>query len=154
MTRRAGVLLFTALMAAGCGADGDPVRSADDHGLIDGPVLRSAPSDRDEGDGAIVQGVLVLDGDCLFLEFDRVRSAVIWPHGTGWQPEPPAVVLTGGEVVEVGATVTGGGGYRDGAGRLEHGFGRAVADAAAACVGPADQVAVFNPGSTVEPGLP
>jgi hypothetical protein len=27
---------------------------------------------------------------------------VIRPHGTRWQPDPPAVVLTGGEVVEPG----------------------------------------------------
>ncbi|PZF81684.1 hypothetical protein [Jiangella anatolica] len=147
MTRAASFVVLLAVAA--CGPDKDLEGGAD--GSVDGPVLTSGPADGDEGHDALVFGTVALDGDCLLLENEGGRHLVIWPHGTGWQADPPAVVLSGGDIVEIGGSVTGGGGYSTGvADGFPSGFGDAVDDALSACEGLAGEVAVFNPGSTVE----
>lgn len=122
-------------------------------GKIDGPVLTSPrPSSGDvAGMAAEVTGVLVYDEatDCLWMELEGVRYPLIWPAGTRWQADPPAVVLTSGEKAGPGATVYGGGGYlyRD---DVERSAGKAVAAAADRCTGPTGEIAFFNVGSGVE----
>lgn len=139
-----GAAAATAVVLAACGGDST--------GAVDGPVLTSGGS-AGGGDDAQVYGEIVLDGDCLLLEHEAGHNAVVWPAGTNWQAEPPAVLLPGGETVEIGGAVNGSGGYyaRD---QVESRAGAAVADAAAACAGPDGETAVFNPGSEVERGLP
>ena len=141
-----GVALAGALTVSGCS------------GAVDGPVLTSRPQLLDTGGmAAQVEGVVTMDGDCLVLvprdSPEASGSPVVWPAGTRWQAEPPAVVLDDGSVVLVGEAVVGGGGYLRPA-DLAAGSGRAVAHAAAACVGETGEVALFNPGSRVDPALP
>lgn len=143
MNRFAVVVLAAGVVLAACGGT---------TGAADGPVLTSGGA-ADGGDDAQVMGEIVLDGDCLLLDLGGGRTPVVWPGGTRWQAEPPAVVLPGGEAVPVGGTVNGSGGYhaRD---QVAAVAGDEVADAAAACAGPDGEIAVFNPGSTIETGLP
>ncbi|MGB8361217.1 MAG: hypothetical protein WCE80_07455, partial [Acidimicrobiia bacterium] len=103
------------------------------------------------GMAAEVTGVLVLDEstDCLLMELEGVRYPVVWPAGTRWQEDPPAVVLKGGEKAEIGMTVYGGGGYlyQD---HVEELAGPTVAAAAGRCVGPTGEIALFNIESEVD----
>lgn len=98
---------------------------------------------------AEVTGVITIDEstECLLMELEGVRYPVVWPAGTRWQKGPPAVVLKGGEKVEPGMTVYGGGGYlyQD---HVE--AGAAVAEAAGRCVGPSGEIAFFNIESDVD----
>lgn len=130
-------------MVAGCSSTG----------TVDGPVLTSSaqlfgPS---AGMAAEVTGVIIMDESigCLLMELESVRYPVVWPAGTRWQGDPPAVVLKGGEKVEPGMTVYGGGGYlyQD---HIEELAGAAVAQAAGRCVGPTGEIAFFNIESEVE----
>ena len=116
-------------------------------GAIDGPVLTSpaqlfGPSG---GMAAEVTGVLIFDEstNCLLMELEGVKYPLVWPAGTRWQEDPPAVVLEHGEMVHLGMTVYGGGGYlyRD---HVEGLSGSAVAEAAERCVGPTGEIAFFN----------
>ncbi len=129
------VLALLASSVTGCGVGGG----------VDGPVLTSGFGGG-SGLDAQVQGTVVLDADCVLLELEGTRYPVVWPRGTRWQPEPPAVVLSTG-TVPVGGAVLGGGGYLQG----EHlsSLPDAVVEAAQACAGPTGEVAVFNPGSEV-----
>lgn len=77
MTRVAGALAILALLAStACGVDPEDA--------VDGPVLTSPPSDAEEGLGALIEGRLVLDGDCLLLE-PEIGPRRHRPHGTRWQ---------------------------------------------------------------------
>ena len=132
-----------AVIVAGCSSTG----------RVDGPVLTS-PSQLfgpTEGMAAEVTGVVIIDEStgCLLMESEGVRYPVVWPAGTRWQEKPPAVVLKGGERVEPGLTVYGGGGYlyQD---HVEEMAGPAVAAAAGRCVGPTGEIAFFNIESDVE----
>lgn len=104
---------------------------------------------------AEVTGVLTFDEaeDCLRIELEGVLYPVVWPAGTGWHDDLPAVVLANGERVEPGMTVYGGGGYLSTA-HIEASAGPAVAAAAQRCVGPTGEVAFFNMGSEVEVIVP
>lgn len=126
-----------------------PAACGDATGAVHGPVLTSGGGS-DGGNDAQVFGAVVLDGDCLLLDG---RPPVVWPDGTTWQADPGAVVLPGGTRVEPGGAVNGSGGYL-GRDQVESVAGAEVADAAAACAGPDGEIAVLNPGSTVELGLP
>jgi len=122
-------------------------------GSVDGPALTSQRQLVDRGgDAAFVGGSVELDGDRLLLVLDDPPGyPVIWPAGTRWQDDPPAVVLADGTVVAVGEQVGGAGGYvqpED----LPPGVGADVAAAATGCVGDSGEVAFFNPGSQVTPG--
>lgn len=143
MKRRLALLVTVAVGLAGCSSAGD----------IDGPVLTSpaqlfGPSG---GMAAEVTGVLILDEstNCLLMEMEGVQYPLVWPAGARWQEDPPAVVLEGGETVEPGMTVYGGGGYlqRD---HVEQLAGSAVAEAAERCAGPTGEIAFFNIESEVD----
>lgn len=58
---------------------------------------------------AEVEGPLTMRDGCLLLD----SEIVFWAHGTRWDPEAGAVVLAGGDTVEVGEDFTGGGGHYD-----------------------------------------
>lgn len=143
MKRRIALLVAVTAVIAGCSSTG----------TIDGPVLSSpaqlfGPSG---GMAAEVTGVLRFDAstDCLLLESEGVQYPLVWPAGTRWQENPPAVLLEGGDKVEPGMTVYGGGGYlyRDHVGELS---GSAVAEAADRCAGPTGEIAFFNMESKVD----
>lgn len=122
-------------------------------GTVDGPVLtsRSELFGPSGGMAAEVTGVLIHDetSDCLLMELEEVRYPLVWPAGTRWQEDPPAVVLDNGEVVEPGMTVYGGGGYLQ-AEQIEEMTGPVVAAAADRCTGPTGEIAFFNIESEVE----
>jgi hypothetical protein len=127
------VAVLTASVA-GCSAGG-----------VDGPVLTSGRGGGGEA-SAQVQGTIVLDGGCLLLEREGIRYPVVWPRGTRWQPQPPAVVLSTG-TVPVGGAVLGGGGYVQA--KWLSSLPDDVVEAARACAGATGEVAVFNPGSEI-----
>lgn len=137
------LLVTVAMVIAGCSSTG----------AIEGPVLTSpaqllGPSG---GMAAEVTGVLLFDEptNCLLMELEGVQYPLVWPAGTRWQEDPPAVVLKDGEKVEPGMTVYGGGGYlyRD---HVEELSGSAVAEAAGRCAGPTGEIAFFNIESEVD----
>lgn len=99
--------------------------------------------------GAEVKGTVVYQNGCLRLELEGIQYPVVWPAGTRWQEDPPAVVLGGGVRAEPGTEVYGGGGYLSPA-HIREAVGDAVADAAQRCLGPTGEVAFFNEGSSVE----
>lgn len=130
------------LVLAGCSAVG----------RVDGPVLTSPrPGLTGGGTDALISGTLVYDEalSCLHLELDEVEYPVVWPAGTRWQDDPPAVILIGGDRAELGASVEGGGGYYP-VGQVFKLAGEAVATEAQRCIGSTDEVAFFNLGSRVE----
>lgn len=122
-------------------------------GADDGPVLtsRSELFGPSGGMTAEVTGVLVYDesSNCLLMELEDVRYPLIWPAGTRWQEDPPAVVLDSGQKAEPGMTVYGGGGYLQPE-DIEEWTGPAVAAAADRCTGPTGEIAFFNIESEVE----
>jgi len=141
--RGLSLLGMLAVIVAGCSSTG----------ALDGPVLTSpaellGPSG---GMAAEVTGVLIYDQstNCLLIELEDVQYPLVWPAGTRWQEDPPAVLLDNGEKVEPGMTVYGGGGYlqRD---HVEEMTGPAVAAAADRCTGPTGEIALFNIESEVE----
>lgn len=104
---------------------------------------------------AEVTGVLIFDEaeNCLRMELEGVVYPLVWPAGTRWQEDPPAVVLGDGVMVEPGTTVYGGGGYLS-TNHIEELAGSEVAVASQRCVGPTGEVAFFNVGSEVEVIVP
>lgn len=98
--------------------------------------------------GAIVEGTVQYDGDCLHLTNGDFVYPVVWPHGTRWRDDPPSVVLDS-QVVEPGTDVTGGGGWLSVA-HIDEMAGQEVATAAERCIGSTGEVAFFNIGSEVE----
>lgn len=137
------VPLTVALVIAGCSSPGG----------VDGPVLvsRSEPFGPSGGMAAEVTGVLFYDEstNCLLMELEDVQYPLVWPAGTRWQEDPPAVVLDGGEKVEPGMTVYGGGGYLQRE-HVEELSGPVVAAAADRCAGPTGEIAFFNIDSEVD----
>jgi hypothetical protein len=119
-------------------------------GRVDGPVLISPHPESGvfEGMAAEVKGTIVLEAGCLLMELEGIRYPLVWPFGTTWQPDPPAVRLGGGVLVEAGMDVYGGGGYLDRT-AIEAIAGSEVAAAAAECAGPTGEIALFNLGSDV-----
>lgn len=117
-------------------------------GRVDGPVLTSPPPELTStrtSYAALVSGMVTYDSEknCLYLAQGEMRWAVVWPGGTEWRSDPPAVQLPNGEIAEPGMRVRGGGGWFD----LEFVRGIAgpeVAEAAATCGGPEAPVAVYN----------
>ena len=135
-------LVMVLVLLAGCSAQG----------RVEGPLLTSPrPGLSSGGEGAIVSGVVVYEEatGCLNLELGGILYPVVWPAGTRWQAEPPAVVLKGGVRAEPGTTVEGGGGYHPVA-QVTKLAGPSVATEADRCVGETGEVAFFNLGSTVE----
>lgn len=122
-------------------------------GAVDGPVLtsRSELFGPSGGMAAEVTGVLVYDesANCLLMELEGVEYPVVWPAGTRWQEDPPAVVLDNSQRVEPGMTIYGAGGYLQRE-HVEEMTGPAVAAAADRCAGPTGEIAFFNVESEVE----
>ncbi len=83
------------------------------HMTVDGPVVRHALPYWDHAMLEEVAGVLVLEGDCLYLAppESQERYPVVWPATTRWDAENQSVVTPAGEVVRIGEAVQGGGGY-------------------------------------------
>lgn len=104
---------------------------------------------------ALVMGTVVLEDECLYLVQSDIRHPVIWPHGTSWQEDPPAVRASGGTVA-LGGYVSGGGGYMSAEGLRGTGLPITdeVIDKADACTIDTYEIAVFNPGTKVTPAEP
>jgi hypothetical protein len=78
---------------------------------MDGPLIYGTrPGPNREPGGALVTGELKLIGDCLLIG----NRPVVWPYGTRWQAEPPAVRYRNGGVLLVGESVDTGGAYYSG----------------------------------------
>jgi hypothetical protein len=121
-------------------------------GRVDGPVLVSPATSDDVGDALIV-GVLQLDpesGCLLVVGVEGDGYPAVWPAGTSWRADPPGILLTDGQLVELGSSVGGGGGFyqRD---FVERKAGSEVADLAESCAGPSGEIALFDLGGTVAP---
>jgi hypothetical protein len=81
---------------------------------IDGPVMRYQETSSPSGKLAtLLQGVLQLEGDCLYLAQDAIgeRFPVLWPAGTRWDGPNQSVVSPVGDVMRIGGAVEGRGGY-------------------------------------------
>ncbi len=65
------------------------------------------------GEDALIEGVLVRDGDCLFVGDGApgTRFAVLWPFGTSWDEDAQEVVTAGGIRIRLGSMLSAGGGY-------------------------------------------
>lgn len=121
-------------------------------GGVDGPVISSGFLNAGDGEDAQIIGVLAGEGQCLYLESPEnpdLRYPVVWPMGTRWQADPPAVILPNGDVARFGMTVSGGGGYHqpDYVASLAGDAGAGLAEQCA--LDPYREVAIFNPGSKV-----
>ncbi|WP_210651372.1 hypothetical protein [Nocardioides sp. SYSU D00065] len=110
----------------------------DGAGVVDGPLLTSVGAS-EEGMFAQVSGRLQFRSDCLLLG----GTPVVWPEGTSWSR--PILTIPGGDEVEVGQRVEGGGGYLD-LDAVTRSFGEDVAREARRCLGGTGEIAVFNPG--------
>jgi hypothetical protein len=160
---RASAIVLSLLLLYGCIAstvDSTTTSSVPDStvtsspGGVDGPVLTSPRPELTStrtSYSAEVSGTVTYDSEknCLYLADGEVRWVVVWPGGTEWRSDSPGVRLPNGEIAEPGMRVRGGGGWFD----LDFVRGIAgpeVAEAAAACGGPAAQVAVYNIGEAAE----
>jgi hypothetical protein len=89
--------------------------TAEDARAIDGPVMRYQEASSTSGKVSnLLQGVLQLDGDCLYLVqkgIDEQRFPILWPAETRWAVQNQSVVLPGGAVIPMGGSVEGRGGY-------------------------------------------
>lgn len=59
---------------------------------------------------AIVQGVLVEEHRCLFVEANELRTLVVWEDGLGFE-DNALLDSDGDSIASVGETLHGGGGY-------------------------------------------
>lgn len=113
---------------------------------VDGPVVRHLQPYWDEAMLEEVAGVLVLEGDCLWLDRPewQQRLPVVWPSGTLWDGENRAVVTPAGETLRIGQSVIGGGGYTD-SGSVASFAGTEARRLVERCLdGSGDQVAIVN----------
>ena len=80
-------------------------------GSVDGPVIEGNVTDG--GLDAEVFGIVIIEGDCIYLYDPQIESRypVVWPHGTLWNPAESAIKLPDGTPVHDGDEVYGGGGY-------------------------------------------
>jgi len=88
--------------------------TVEDTRAIDGPVMRYPDASSTSGKVPnLLQGVLQLDGNCLYLVQAGIetRFPVLWPAGTAWDEPNKSVVSPGGEVMPIGSAVEGRGGY-------------------------------------------
>lgn len=99
-------LLAVAVAVSSCGGGSSE--------SVDGPLLRHrAPLGDGSGLQAEIQGILEVQGGCLFVVSPEsgVRYPVVWPALTTWSPATQTVQLANGEGLSVGDNVSGGGGY-------------------------------------------
>ena len=113
-------LLFVAASCGNSESTGTPQgiatssTTADDKRAIDGPVMRYQDESSTSGKVPnLVQGVLQLDGNCLYLVQAGLESRfpILWPAGTRWDEANQSVVSPVGEVMRMGGAVEGRGGY-------------------------------------------
>jgi hypothetical protein len=128
----------TLLVASGCS------------GSVDGPVIEG--NRRTGGTDAEVLGVVVIEGDCVYLRQDDIdnRYPVVWPHGTSWNSAEFAIKLPDGTLVYDGDQVYGGGGYHKDANLDQYTVAEGV-ELALRCVdNQYGEVAVFNSGGDID----
>lgn len=114
-------------------------------------LVNAAPlaDGEDGGDGADVQGVLVLEGECLFIDDSVTRFPIVWPNGTDWDATNQIILLNDGQTAAIGQSILGVGGY-PGADSIEDSVGTDAAVLAAECVdNDFGEVAMLN--NTSEP---
>lgn len=113
-------------------------------------MYSASPTEPTVTEAALIEGSILYEGDCLYMEDDEViprRSQVLWPYGTSWQEEPPGIVLPSGELVRVGGTISGGGGYYLPGDLARFTTNTAVSELARSCsAGEAESVAVLQGG--------
>ena len=87
--------------------------SEDFAGGLDGPVMFTPGLPSERGEEALIEGVLVRDGDCLFVGDGApgTRFAVLWPFGTSWVEDGQEVIAANGTRIPLGASFSAGGGY-------------------------------------------
>lgn len=131
---QACALVLATLLVAGCGESSiDEQTVGEDIQMF---VHRRLPIENG-GQDALVEGTLTVANGCVLLEQDGIRYPVVWPVGTKVaQDEPLAIELPSGEVLDVGETVSGGGGYHDATF-----LGLSIAEA---CLNEHGEVARFN----------
>ena len=61
----------------------------------------------------LLQGVLALDGDCLYLVQKGIEQhfPILWPAGTRWDLQNQSVISPVSGVTRIGGSVEGRGGY-------------------------------------------
>ncbi len=93
----------------------EPASSQDSDfaGGVDGPVMFAPGPPTEGGEDALIEGVLVLDGDCLFVGDGApgTRFALLWPFGTTWDADAQEVVGRDGTRMAIGSMLSAGGGY-------------------------------------------
>ena len=135
---RAALALCCCVLCACTANDKDDV-------TVDGPLLFSGGSS-DDGMGALVKGPVTLEEGCLSVN----GHPAIWPRGTVWDSESQVLTLPDGVDVALGEEVTGGGGYYSQQSRPVDDYPTEVADLLRVCLGPSDEVAMFNLGQPIE----
>jgi hypothetical protein len=110
-------------MVAACGSSGPSAApqqiatsstTAEEARAIDGPVMRYQETSSTSGKLAtLLQGVLQLDGDCLYLVQTGIESRfpILWPAGTRWDGANQSVVSPVGDIMRMGDQVEGRGGF-------------------------------------------
>ena len=88
--------------------------TAEEARAIDGPVMRYQETSSTSGNlSTLLEGVLQLDGDCLYLVPNPggERFPILWPAGTRWDGPNQSVVSPVAAVMRIGGPVEGRGGY-------------------------------------------
>ena len=116
------VVLALLLVAAACGDDGS---SAPPRVVATSTTTAEEARDRRPGDAlsgpsstsgqlsTLLQGVLQLEGNCLYLVETGIqqRFPILWPADTRWDAANQSVVSSAGEVMPIGGSVEGRGGF-------------------------------------------
>lgn len=116
-------------------------------GGIDGPLMywRERAEGERVSEMALIEGVLIQEGDCLFVGSDEFRAVVLWEYGTRWLADEFAVELPDGTTVPVGSRIDGKSGGYHAAGQLSAFTNNdAVSARAEQCSGPGGEVAVVQ----------
>ena len=119
-------------------------------GSVDGPVIEG--NRRTGGNTAEVLGVVIMEGDCIYLRQAEIdsRFPVVWPHRTSWNRAESAIKLPDGTLVYDGDHVYGGGGYHHEDTLAEYTVAKGV-ELALRCVdNQYGEVAVFNSGGDID----
>lgn len=133
-----GLVAATAatLVLVGCGG-GQTQRSLGDFTIY---VHRGSMLPRG-GEDALIQGKLTTDEGCVLLEHETGDAyPVVWPSGTSIIDDDPLTLrLPSGDRLEVGQTVSGGGGGHDATSE------QVEVDVDEGCLRDSGSVMVFNP---------
>jgi hypothetical protein len=116
------VALALLFVTAACGSSGSIASpkeiatsstTVEEARAIDGPVMRyQETSSTSVGLANLLVGVLQVEGDCLYLVQNPVgRFPILWPAGTRWDGPNQSVVSPVGEVMRIGGSLEGSGGF-------------------------------------------